>query len=64
MNDDSSEFLREGADDLTLRAGRIRHAHKACITVDHIDDKVWRSPLVDAGWARFLPSNLERNWRK
>ena len=47
MNEYRSNFLREGADDLTLRAEEFATL-KACINVDHIDQTFWGSPLVDA----------------
>ena len=40
ISGDSSEVLREGADDLTLRAEEF-DTQKACINVDHIDEKCW-----------------------
>ena len=60
MNGDRSEVLREGADDLTVRAEEI-DTLKACINVDHID-KCWRPPLVDADWYAFFQA--KRNSRK
>ena len=45
MNGYSSDVLREGEDDLTLRAEEF-DTLKACINVDHIDKNVWRPPLV------------------
>ena len=49
---ESSEVLREGAHDLTLRAEEFDKL-KACINVDHIDKKCWGPPLVDADWYAF-----------
>ena len=43
MSEDSSEVLREGADDLTLGAAEF-DALKACINVDHIDKKCGARP--------------------
>ena len=39
ISKDHSEVLREGADDLTLRAEEV-DTQKACINVDHIDENV------------------------
>ena len=55
MNGHRSEVLREGADDLTVRAEEIATL-KACINVDHID-KCWGPPLVDAYWYAFSQAN-------
>ena len=52
MNGDRSEVLREGADDLTLRAEEFGTL-KACINVDHIDKKCRGPPLLDADWYAF-----------
>ena len=52
FSEDYSEVLREGADDLTLRAEEV-HTLKACINVDHIKDNSWGPPLVDADWQAF-----------
>ena len=46
------EVLREGADDLTLRAEEL-DTLKACINVDHNEENKWRPPLVDADWYPF-----------
>ena len=39
MNGESSEVLREGADDITLRAGELNTLN-ACTNVDHIDENI------------------------
>ena len=52
ISKDHSEVLREGADDLTLRAEEV-DTQKASINVDHIDEKCWRPPPVDADWHAF-----------
>ena len=52
ISGDSSEVLREGADDLTLRAEEI-NTQKACINVDHIYEKLWGPPSADADWHAF-----------
>ena len=49
---DSSDVRREGADDLTLRLEDF-HTQKPCINANHIDEKCWRPPLVDADWHAF-----------
>ena len=41
--------IREGADELTLRAEEVGTL-KSCINIDHIEDDRWRPPLVDADW--------------
>ena len=57
---DSSEVLREGADDLTQRAEEVGTL-KACINVNHIDEKVGRPPLVDADAYQFMKELKEKN---
>ena len=52
MNGYSSDLLREGADDWTLRAEEFGTL-EACVDVDHVDKNVWRPPLVDADWYAF-----------
>ena len=42
--------IREGADELTLRAGG------AFINTEHIELKRWRPPLVDTHWHAFCQS--------
>ena len=51
VGEDHSEVLREGADDLTLRAEEV-DTLKACINVDHIE-KFWGPSFVDADWHLF-----------
>ena len=53
VSGDSSEVLREGADDLTLRAEKV-DTLKACISVDHTGERVWGPPLVYADWHAFF----------
>ena len=47
--DDPEAAIREGADELTLRAEEVTTL-KACINIDHIEDGRWGPPLADAGW--------------
>ena len=44
--------IREGADELTLRAEEVRTL-TACINIDHSENDRWRPPLVDADWHAF-----------
>ena len=60
MNRDSSEVLREGADDLTLRAEEF-DTLKACINVDHIDKNLGGPPLVDADRYAFCHAIYKGN---
>ena len=47
------EAIREGTDDLTL---------KACINIDHIEENRWGPPQVDADWHAFCQAiNLPGN---
>ena len=52
VNGDCSEVLREGADDLTLRAEEF-DTLKACINVDHTVKIFSVPPLLDADWYAF-----------
>ena len=54
------EVLREGADDLTLRAEEV-DTLKACINVDQIEEKQMVTAAGGRRLVRFLPSNLRRN---
>ena len=63
MNGDSSEVPREGANDLTLRAEDF-DTPKACIIVDHTDQKFGVAALGGRRLVRILPGNLQRNWSK
>ena len=53
--------VREGADDLTLRAEEVKTLN-ACVNIDHIEENTWAPPLR-CGLARFLLSKLQRNWK-
>ena len=44
--------IRDGADELTLRAEEVRTL-TACIDVDHSENDRWRPPFVDADWHAF-----------
>ena len=44
--------IREGADEVTLRAEEVGTL-KACINVDRIEDDRWEPPLIDADWHAF-----------
>ena len=44
--------IREGADELTLRAEEVGTLI-GCINIDHIEDDRWKSPLVDSDWHAF-----------
>ena len=57
FSEDYSEALREGADDLTLRAEEVKTL-KACISVDHNEENRWGPPLVDADSNCSLPRNI------
>ena len=57
IGEDHSEVLREGADDLTLRAEEV-DTLKACINVGHIGE-ILGPPLVDADWHAFCQAIRE-----
>ena len=44
--------IREGADELTLRAEEVKTL-KACINIDHIQEDRWGPHPVDADWHAF-----------
>ena len=44
--------IREGADELTLRADEVG-TMRAFIKTDHIEFERWETPLVDADWHAF-----------
>ena len=48
--------IREGADELTLRAEEVKTL-KACIDIDHIEEKQMGTGGGRSGLARLLPSN-------
>ena len=53
ISEDHSKVSREGADDLTdADSGRSGHAER-CINVDHMGEKFWGPPMVDADWHAF-----------
>ena len=52
------EAIREGADELTLRAEDVKTL-KACINIDHTDENRLGPPLVDADWNAFCIHSLE-----
>ena len=54
------EVLREGADDFKLRAEEL-DTLRAFINVDHTEENKWESAAGGSRFARFLPSNLQRN---
>ena len=43
--------IREGADELTLRAEEV--GTLTCINIDHVEDDRWEPLLVDADWHAF-----------
>ena len=52
--------IREGADDLTLRAHE-EGVLRTFIDTTKIEDQRWEPPLVDADWACFLPDHFPGN---
>ena len=56
--------IREGADELTLRADEVGAQLRSFITTEHVEFEWCGPPLVDADWHAFLPSNLQRYWRE
>ena len=44
--------IREGADELTLRADEVG-TQRAFTTTEHIEVERWGPPLVDAAWYAF-----------
>ena len=57
-SEDQSDVLREGVDDPTPRAEEVVTL-KTCINVDHIGEKGWGPPLVDADWHAFCQAIYE-----
>ena len=59
--------IREGADELTLRAEEVGTLW-AFINTDHVDFERWELPLVDADWHAFCQAiyqGIERNeWKE
>ena len=49
----SEAAIREGADELTLRADEVG-TQRPFINTDHIEFERWGPPLVDADWHAFF----------
>ena len=54
----SEVSIREGPEELTLRAERL--AQKACINVDNIAEDRWGPPLVDTDWHALCQTIYKR----
>ena len=59
-NHSSEATIREGADELTLRADEVETL-KALINIDHVEHDRWGAPLVDADWHAFCQAIHKRN---
>ena len=53
-------IIREGADELTLRAVEVG-AQRACMNTQHVELERWEPPLVDADWDAFCQAIYKGN---